>query len=85
MSMVGNEIFLWSYLCWLPTEETNADMHGKRTEGRREGEMMTSFVALKLGLQIPQLDDANLSTSSLFFFSISHFHLGFVQLQQKAS
>ena len=42
--------------------------------------MMTSFVALKLGLQIPQLDEANLSTP---FFSISYFHVGFVQLQQK--
>lgn len=74
--------FLWSYLRCLLTEERNAEMNGERMRSKEMGEMMTSFVALKLGLQIPQLDEANLSTP---FFSISSFHVGFVHQRQKMS
>lgn len=57
--------FLWSYLRCLLTEERNAEMNGERMRSKEMGEMMTSFVALKLGLQIPQL--LKQSSPPLFF------------------
>lgn len=66
--------FLWSQLPWWLTRARDAEMNGEERRRKEEGGM-TSFVTLKLGPQIPPLEDASLSAP---LSSFSHFCLGFV-------